>query len=103
MDLLKGFPAEISLKVAGRCWVQPVDYEKIVSRCGKCFLIDHFTSQCQKSTTHERGECGNLDTVGKASWWIRAEPQDYVVPPNNQTETNLSHGGPKSNIRSNVQ
>ena len=53
VDLGRGLPEAIKLKVDDWCHIQQLDYEQIPFKCKVCHEYGHFANRCSKSKLNE--------------------------------------------------
>jgi len=54
LDLSKGFPEQINLKINDTVWTQFLDYENTAFRCRHCHLTGHLQNSCPSQTARSK-------------------------------------------------
>lgn len=54
LDLSKGLPEQINLKIKDTVWTQFLDYENTAFRCRHCHLTGHLQNSCPSHTTRSK-------------------------------------------------
>ena len=80
VDLSKGLPEQINLKIGDFHWTQSLDYENTAFRCRHCHQTGHLQSTC----TQLLGKKKNLTRKPKSKSW------STCVPPTNDTDYSSS-------------
>ena len=71
LDLSKGLPEQINLKINDTVWTQILDYENTAFRCRHCHLIGHLQNSCPLLSA--RTKKGNF-TKSKPKRWTPCPP-----------------------------
>jgi len=87
MDIIKGFPVEMTLIGETYSWTRKLDYEKISLHCRVCFETWHLATHCPKGSRKAR----NL--YSKSTWW--KESNEYYQIIDNETDLDPPKEGSK--------
>eukprot|EP00253_Pinus_taeda_P022174 PITA_22174 len=96
VDLGKGLPEAIKIKVDQWTHIQQVDYEKLPFKCKVCHEYGHFVNRCSKSKTNESE--GNIEISEGA--WEQVKKKKPNPPPGPSSKAPLENPSIPSHLSS---
>jgi len=108
VDLGKGLPEAIKLKVDEWSHIQQLDYEQITFRCKVCHEYGHFTNRCRKLVYAESGDQeGQWESIKMKKSTAPPKPSQESVPlapstsrPSSSSPPSFVHPSPDPSIPS---